>query len=77
LTLTLGVINRATVILFLVTGAAKAEIVRTILEPTNDADRRLPAALVKPEGGRLVWLVDRPAAAELAGYREETHKRQI
>lgn len=77
LTLTVGVINRATVILFLVTGADKAEIVRTILEPDNEAGRRLPAALVKPEGGRLIWLLDRPAAAELAGYREEAHKRQI
>lgn len=68
LTLTLGVINRATVILFLVTGAPKAEIVRTILEPNNDTDRRLPAALVKPEEGRLIWLLDRSAAAELAEH---------
>lgn len=77
LTLTLGVINRATVILFLVTGAAKAGIVKTILEPRNDADRWLPAALVKPEVGRLIWLLDRPAAAELTGHREEAHKRYL
>ena len=69
LTLTLGVINQATVILFLVTGAAKAGIVKTILEPSNDPHRRLPAALVKPEGGRLIWLLDRSAAAELAGSK--------
>ncbi len=65
LTLTLGVINRASVVLFLVTGPDKARIVRTVLEPDTDADRRLPAALVKPEEGRLIWLLDRPAAAEL------------
>ncbi len=69
LTLTLGVINKASVVLFLVTGANKAGIVRTILEPRTDADRRLPAALVKPERGRLIWMLDRPAAAELMTHR--------
>ena len=68
LTLTLGVINRASVILFLVTGANKAGIVRTVLEPHTDADRGLPAAMVNPERGRLIWLLDRAAAAELTTY---------
>ena len=69
LTLTLGVINRSTVVVFLVTGAGKARIVKTILEPSTDADRRLPAALVKPEQGRLIWLLDPAASAELAESR--------
>jgi 6-phosphogluconolactonase len=69
LTLTLGVINEASVVLFLVTGSNKAGIVRTVLEPSADADRRLPAALVKPERGRLIWLLDRPAAAGLTRLR--------
>lgn len=69
LTLTLGVINQATVVLFLVTGADKARIVKTILQPSSDADRQLPAALVKPNGGRLIWLLDRPAASQLMDYR--------
>ena len=68
LTLTLGVINRATVVVFLVTGAAKARIVKTILEPGKDADRQLPAAQVHPKTGRLIWLLDRAAAAELTGH---------
>lgn len=76
LTLTLGVINRATVVLFLVTGAAKASIVKAILEPENDADRQLPAALVHPKSGRLLWLLDPPAAAELTGHGEGAHKRR-
>jgi 6-phosphogluconolactonase len=67
LTLTLGVINRASMVLFLVTGASKARIVKAILEPSTDADRRLPAALVKPDRGRLIWLLDRPASGELTG----------
>jgi len=74
LTLTLGVINRATVVLFLVTGAAKAGIVKAILEPSHDTHRRLPAALVNPEVGRLIWLLDRSAAAELTAHRQGAKK---
>ena len=63
--MTLGVINRASVILFLVAGAGKAGVVRAILDPKTEAERQLPAALVRPEDGRLVWLLDQAAAAEL------------
>src|SRR5215510_2054995 len=76
LTLTLGVINRATVVLFLVTGAAKAHILKTVLEPESDADRQLPSALVHPTSGRLIWLLDSPAAAELTGKGQGAHKRR-
>lgn len=70
LTLTLGVINRATVVLFLVSGAGKAPIVRAVLRPQTQADRSLPAALVRPDAGRLIWLLDRSAAAQIrAGER--------
>lgn len=65
LTLTLGVINQATVVLFLASGESKADIVKAILEPQRDADRQLPAALVRPERGRLIWVLDRAAAAKL------------
>ena len=65
LTMTLGVINRASVILFLVTGTGKAEVVRAVLNPKTEAERQLPASLVVPETGRLIWLLDRAAAAEL------------
>jgi 6-phosphogluconolactonase len=65
LTMTLGVLNRATVVLFLVAGSSKAAIVRAILEPQHAADRAYPAALVAPETGRLVWMLDRSAAAQL------------
>ncbi|WP_455378277.1 6-phosphogluconolactonase [Petrachloros mirabilis] len=68
LTLTLGVINQASVVVFLVTGADKAGIVKTILNPGSDADRQLPAALVKPNRGRLIWLIDSPAASELEDH---------
>lgn len=65
LTMTLGVINRASVVLFLVAGTGKAGVVRAILDPKTEAERQLPASLVAPEEGRLVWLLDPAAAAEL------------
>lgn len=71
LTMTLGVINRATVVLFLVAGSSKAGIVRAILEPDSAADRALPAALVAPETGRLMWMLDRSAAARLTSLHHE------
>jgi 6-phosphogluconolactonase len=66
LTVTLGVLNRAAVVLFLVTGPGKAEMVRRAIEPQSEADRSLPAAKVWPESGRLLWMLDRPAAALLS-----------
>ena len=65
LTMTFAAINRASVILFLVTGAGKAGVVRAILDPKTEAERQLPASLVEPEEGRLIWFLDRAAAAEL------------
>lgn len=65
LTLSLGVINRATVVLFLVTGAGKAQTVRAVLQPHTPAERALPAAQVKPDSNRLIWLLDDAAAAAL------------
>ena len=75
LTLTLGVINQATVVLFLASGESKADIVTRILEPQQESDRQLPAALVRPERGRVIWLLDRPAAAKLTGRYTESHQK--
>ena len=65
LTLTLGVINHATVVLFLVTGAGKASIVRDVLQSPPGANESLPATLVHPHDGRVIWMLDRSAAREL------------
>ena len=67
LTLTLGVINGATVVVFLVTGSSKAPMVRAILEPHDTAERSLPAALVAPTSGQLIWMLDQAAASQLSG----------
>lgn len=66
LTVTLGVLNHAAVVLFLVTGVGKAGIVRRILEPKSDEDRALPAAKVSPKSGRLAWMMDQSAATQLS-----------
>ncbi len=65
ITLTLGVLNHAAVILFLVTGQGKASMVRRIVKPESEADRALPAARIAPESGRLVWMLDQSAGAQL------------
>jgi 6-phosphogluconolactonase len=63
-TLTVDVINAAAEVVFLVSGDAKAAIVRQVLEgPTRPQE--LPAQLIAPTAGRLLWLLDAPAAAEL------------
>jgi len=72
LTMTLAVINRASVILFLVTGTGKAGIVRAILAPKTEAERQLPASLVQAEQGRLIWFLDRAAAAGLPIHQQRT-----
>lgn len=66
LTLTLAVLNRAAVVLFIVTGAGKSEMVRRVIESESKTDRSLPAARVSPESGRLVWILDQAAAQHLA-----------
>ena len=64
LTLTAPILNRGTTILFLVAGADKAAVLQEVLEGPPDPER-LPSQLIRPAAGRLVWLVDRPAAARL------------
>ncbi|HZM70827.1 MAG TPA: 6-phosphogluconolactonase [Candidatus Cryosericum sp.] len=61
ITLTLPVLNNAAAVLFLVSGASKAEAARQVLGGGSD----LPAALVRPERGDLLWLLDGDAAAAL------------
>ena len=64
ITLTPPVFNRARQALFLVSGEEKAEALKAVLEGDFEPDRH-PAQIVKPEEGRLVWMVDRAAASRL------------
>ena len=63
-TLTPPVINNAEKIVFLVAGRSKAYILKEILEGPKDSDR-LPAKLIMPVNGELLWLIDRDAAGML------------
>lgn len=64
LTLTPAVLNASHHVLFLVSGAGKAEILKRVLEGERVPDE-LPAQIVAPDEGRVLWLVDQDAAALL------------
>jgi 6-phosphogluconolactonase len=61
-TLTLPVINGARNVFFLVTGETKARTVRRVVE---EQDPTLPASLVRPLEGALLFLCDREAGSLL------------
>lgn len=63
-TLTPAVLNAADHVAFLVSGAGKATRLREVLRGSYQPDI-LPAQIVQPASGRLVWLVDAAAAALL------------
>jgi 6-phosphogluconolactonase len=63
-TLTLPVLNHAAGVMFLVTGADKADALSAALEGPGGAAAS-PARRVAPTRGDLLWLVDRAAASKL------------
>lgn len=67
LTLTLPVLNAAACVLFLVSGAAKAPVLKALVAGPRSLD--LPSQRVAPTNGGLAILADRAAAAELGGGR--------
>ena len=64
ITLTPPILNQAAEILFLVSGREKAAALRRVLCDARDTDE-LPAQSIAPEAGRVRWLVDVAAAADL------------
>ena len=66
-TVTLPVLNAAREVVFLISGEDKAEAVARAFGDAPDTDA--PASLVRPDPGRLVVLLDPPAAARLEGTR--------
>jgi 6-phosphogluconolactonase len=64
ITLTAPVFNRAGAVIFLVSGEDKACVLKSVLTGPRETEQ-LPAQLIRPESGRLLWLVDRPAAGLL------------
>lgn len=64
ITLTAEAINAAANVIFLVSGAEKAQTVKRVLEGPHQPEL-LPAQLIRPENGSLHWLLDAEAAALL------------
>jgi 6-phosphogluconolactonase len=64
LTLTAPAINQAALVVFLVSETGKAPILHKALDEAPDP-RSIPARLIRPADGRLLWLVDREAASLL------------
>jgi 6-phosphogluconolactonase len=64
ITFTLPVINHAACVIFLISGAGKAKVLRQVLS-AEPSSTRVPAQSVRPSHGDLLWLVDRAAASEI------------
>ena len=64
LTLTPVILNQAANIIFLVSGSEKAQPLVQIIQGNFEPDR-FPSQIIRPENGRLVWYVDKAAAALL------------
>lgn len=61
ITMTLPLLNNGASIVFLVSGAEKAEIVKAVLQGEN----KYPAQAVNPTQGELIWMLDKDAAQQL------------
>ncbi|MCU1241824.1 MAG: 6-phosphogluconolactonase [Candidatus Acidoferrum typicum] len=70
ITLTAPAINNAARVIFMITGADKALALKGILEGPYEPEQ-LPAQLIQPPNGKLLWLVDTVAGGMLSiGIRE-------
>jgi 6-phosphogluconolactonase len=64
ITLTPPAINNAARVIFMVTGADKAPALKAVLEGPYEPEQ-LPAQLIRPANGTLLWLVDTAAGGLL------------
>jgi 6-phosphogluconolactonase len=64
ITFTVPLINQAKYVLFMVAGASKRPALKEIFAAQGD-DNQYPSRLIQPQG-KLLWLLDQAAAAELA-----------
>lgn len=60
ITFTYPVINHAAEVAFLVSGKSKAQVIKDVLAPT--AGKAYPAQQVRPQTGRLLWIMDHDAS---------------
>ncbi len=64
ITLTRLILNRARMVVFMAFGREKAAVVRAVVQGPDDG-KKLPAQLIQPKSGNLIWLLDRSAASLL------------
>ncbi|EEF50731.1 6-phosphogluconolactonase, putative [Ricinus communis] len=67
ITFTLPVINSASNVAVIVAGESKAEAVHLAIDDVGPDCPTLPARMVHPTKGKLVWFLDKPAASKLDG----------
>jgi 6-phosphogluconolactonase len=65
LTFTPPLLNAARHVLFLVTGAEKADAVQAVLEGEYQPEE-YPAQLIRPTNGEVTWMLDTSAAGKLS-----------
>ena len=65
ITLTATAANQASRVIFMVTRADKARALKAVLEGPYEPEQ-LPAQLIQPASGKLLWLVDQAAGSMLA-----------
>jgi len=63
ITVTFPVLNHAAEVIFLASGADKADMLHRVLEGKNTPP--LPSQRVQPTDGKLLWMLDEAAAAKL------------
>lgn len=59
--MTFPVLNNAKLCVFVATGEGKAQVIKEILEDKKP----LPAGMVQPHSGKLVWLLNKEAGSKL------------
>jgi 6-phosphogluconolactonase len=69
-TLTAPAVNNAAQVIFMIAGADKAPALKAVLEGPYEPEQ-LPAQLIQPKNGKLLWLVDSAAGSMLStGIRD-------
>lgn len=66
ITMTPPLLNSARRVIFVVSGASKADRLKQVIEGPYQPDV-LPSQVIHPESGEVFWLVDAAAAAQLRG----------
>jgi 6-phosphogluconolactonase len=65
ITITAPAANNAANILFMVAGKEKAPALKSVLEGAYEPEQ-LPAQLLQPTNGKLLWLIDEAAGSMLS-----------